>query len=419
MTAFVAAVTTALVVSFMCSIFESVLLSIGHAHVEGLAQRGKRAGRLLSRFKRNIDVPIAAILIVNTIAHTIGAAVAGATYSDVFDPGTLWIFSIVFTLAVLLFTEIIPKTLGVTYARGLAVPVAHGIHFLTVALKPLVWISERISRALRGGATVPVTSVEEIRLLAALGRSEGVVGVRTAGMIMGAAQLRELQAGDALVPRQRVAYLWRGASRAEAVAILRESGHSRFPFSTGDELDQAAGIVLAKDLLFWLQEHPEGPIDWDALVHETLMIPETKSLASLLRDFQEARRHMAIVFDEYGDVQGIVTLEDVLEEIVGEIVDEFDRPVEDLWPQPDGSWLARASVDLRRLSSKLGVALAPDQPANTLGGLVNELLGRLPKRGDVVQWQGFRLEVMSAAKTHAEVIGIRALSRSAAADAEE
>ena len=125
---FLLAVGVVLVVSFLCSIFESVLLSLTRAQVEMTRRGHARAGRLLVRFKENMDVPIAAILILNTAAHTIGAAVAGASYSDVFGSHTLWLFSILFTAAVLLFTEIIPKTLGVSYAATLAVPVAHGQH---------------------------------------------------------------------------------------------------------------------------------------------------------------------------------------------------------------------------------------------------------------------------------------------------
>jgi CBS domain containing-hemolysin-like protein len=164
MQVFIAAVSLALIVSFLCSIFESVLLSINHAQVEALVQQGKRTGRLLKEFKHHIDMPIAAILITNTIAHTVGTAVAGATYQDVFSAETLWIFTIVFTTAVLLLTEIIPKTLGVTHARRLAMPVAYGINALAVALHPLVLLSGSVSRWLRGGKDAPVTSVEEIRL---------------------------------------------------------------------------------------------------------------------------------------------------------------------------------------------------------------------------------------------------------------
>ena len=156
----------ALSVSFLCSIFESVLLSLTRPQIEVLVQKGRRAGHLLSRFKENMDVPIAAILILNTAAHTIGAAVAGASYEDAFDSGTLWLFSILFTIAVLFFTEIIPKTLGVTYAPQLASPVAHGIRWLTTILHPFVKLSEKVSRSLRGSVEIPVTTAEEIRLLA-------------------------------------------------------------------------------------------------------------------------------------------------------------------------------------------------------------------------------------------------------------
>src|SRR5210317_2267693 len=140
---FITAVSVVLVVSFLCSIFESVLLSLNRPQIEVLVQREKRSGRLLAQFKENMDVPIAAILILNTAAHTVGAAVAGASYSNVFSSGTLWVFSIIFTIAVLLFTEIIPKTLGVSHATTLATPVAHGIKWLSRLLWPLVALSEK------------------------------------------------------------------------------------------------------------------------------------------------------------------------------------------------------------------------------------------------------------------------------------
>ena len=153
---FITAVSVVLVISFLCSIFESVLLSLTRPQIEVLKQRGESAGQLLSSFKENMDVPIAAILILNTAAHTIGAAVAGASYQDVFDTGTLWLFSIIFTIAVLFLTEIIPKTLGVTYAPVLATPVAHGIRWLTTVLRAR-WVTHPIpdspTRAKSGTAT--------------------------------------------------------------------------------------------------------------------------------------------------------------------------------------------------------------------------------------------------------------------------
>jgi CBS domain containing-hemolysin-like protein len=407
MQVFIVAVSLALIVSFLCSIFESVLLSINHAQVESLTQQGKRSGHLLKEFKHRIDMPIAAILITNTIAHTVGTAVAGATYEDAFSADTLWIFTIVFTTAVLLFTEIIPKTLGITHAVRLATPVAYGIHALAVALRPLVLLSGGVSRWLRGGKDAPVTSVEEIRLLAALGRTEGVVGAQTAGIIDGASGLRKLNAADVMLPRKQVIYLSAHLSRQQVLGIIKQSGHSRFPFSTTDRLDQVSGVVMAKELLLQLQEGSDETIDWPRLVHEPVVVPESAPLNALLRTFKGARRHMAIVVDEYGDVQGIVTFEDVLEEIVGDIFDESDRPVEDLWPQDDGSVHALGTIELRKLCQQLGIKLPPDTDVSRLGGLVSELLGRVPVKGDTVEWNDCWLEVLSASRWSAELVSIK------------
>ena len=407
MQVFIAAVSLALIVSFLCSIFESVLLSIKYAQVESLAQQGKRSGQLLKEFKHRIDMPIAAILITNTIAHTVGTAVAGATYEDVFSADTLWIFTIVFTTAVLLFTEIIPKTLGITHAVRLATPVAYGIHALVVALRPLVLLSGGVSRSLRGGKDVPVTSLEEIRLLAAFGRTEGVVGVQTAAIIVGASRLRELTASDVMLPRKQVVYLSANSSRQRLLRIMKQSGHSRFPFSMTNQLDQVSGIVMAKELLFQLQENADETIDWSRLVYEPIFVPETAPLNSLLRTFKEARRHMAIVVDEYGDVQGIVTFEDVLEEMVGDIFDESDRPIEDLWSQDDGSLHALGMIELRHLCEHLGVKLPSDTEVTRLGGLVTELLGRIPVKGDTVEWNNCCLEVLSASQLSAELVSVK------------
>ena len=403
---FITAVIVVLVVSFLCSIFESVLLSLTRPQVEVLVQEGRRSGRLLTRFKENMDVPIAAILILNTAAHTIGAAVAGASYENVFDASTLWLFSIVFTLAVLFFTEIIPKTLGVTYATALATPVAYGISWLTLALRPLVLLSEKISRSLRGDVEVPVTTPEEIRLLALLGQSKGDVGVATAGLVVGATHLRHLQAHDVMLPREDVRFLSTEMRREEAIEQVRGSGHSRFPISSTRDLGDVVGVVLAKDLLYWLLNHGDDEIDWPSITKEALMVPPSVPLLQLLQNYKDNRRHMAIVLNEYGAVEGIATLEDVLEEIVGDIFDESDTPVRDTHKLADGSLVVRSKVDLRKLSAALKVAWDPEIEAATIGGLVTDELERIPEAGDIVIWNGFRIEVLRADERRATLLRV-------------
>jgi CBS domain containing-hemolysin-like protein len=409
MLALVIAVCVVLIVSFLCSIFESVLLSLTRPQIELMVQRKKRAGRLLARYKENMDVPIAAILILNTAAHTIGAAAAGASYASVFDAGTLWIFSLVFTLAVLLLTEIIPKTLGVSYASTLAAPVAYGINFLTLVLKPMVLVSERISRSLRSKSDNPVTSTEEIRLLASLGRSAGVVGVKTAGIIVSATHLRHMHAHDLILPREAVRFLSADMDRRQVMDYVRSSGHSRFPFSPTGNLDDVTGVVLVKDLMYWLLQNEGEEIAWDEITREALIVPDSQPLFQLLRTYQDTRRHLAVVVDEYGSVEGIVTLEDVLEEIVGDIRDESDLPLNEVQQEPGGSLVVNAQVDLRRLSSMLGVPWDPEIEPTTVGGLVIEELERIPVVGDTIDWNDFRIEVLRADRRR--VISLRVLRK--------
>ena len=407
MQVFIIAVTLALVVSFICSIFESVLLSLNHAQVEVLVSKGKTSGRILKAFKERIDIPISAILITNTAAHTIGTAVAGASYASAFDPESLWVFTLVFTIAVLLFTEIIPKTLGVAFAGQLAKPVALGIRALTVVLKPLVLASEVISRSLRGGKAAPVTSLDEIRLLATIGYNEGVVGRQAVDIIVGAAELRKLDAANVMVPRQDVTILAKQDLPDVVMRTIRETGHSRFPYSPTGDPDQVVGIVFAKELLAQLIGTTGEQIEWQGLVHEPIVVPETVALDSLLRTFRQTRRHMALVVDEYGDFQGIVTLEDVIEEMVGDIFDETDSPNEDLWQRPDGSVRAFGAAELHRLCRILGIEMPAKADVATVGGLLSELLGRIPEAGDSVEWRGHRLTVLSAGHRGADLVEVK------------
>ena len=410
MQVFVVAVSLALVVSFMCSIFESVLLSLNHARVELLASQGRKSGKILKAFKERIDIPISAILITNTAAHTIGTAVAGASYADVFDPETLWIFTVVFTIVVLLLTEI-----GVAYANRLAKPVAYGIRALSVLLRPFVLITEGISRSLRGDNSPPITSLDEIRLLAAIGHSEGVVGEQAAGMIVGASQLRKLSATNVMVPRKEVVYLSKDDSREDVLRAINKSGFSRFPYSPSANLDEVVGIVFAKEVLSQLVDSTTDAIDWQSLVHDAIVIPESVALDSLLRTFRQRRRHMALVVDEYGDFQGIVTLEDVIEEIVGDIFDESDLPHEDLWQHPNGTVRAFGTAELHRVCRMLKIDMPDDIEVATVGGLMSESLGRMPRPGDSLDWRDHRLTVLSASQRGAELVSITSLDSTNAA----
>jgi CBS domain containing-hemolysin-like protein len=393
-----------LIVSFFCSVAESVILTVSHAQIQALGK--SRAAVILRQFKREIDVPIAAIVAFHTVAHTVGASVSGAMFVDVFDEQKLWVFSLVFTLLVLVFSEIVPKTLGVTYVAEFAVPVAHGVRVLVFVLRPMIWITSLFARLLRRGTEQPVTSIDEIRLLVAFGRNEGALGGRLADMIEGAARLKELTAYDVMVPRSLVTFLSGQRSLDENIQVIERSGHSRFPYSADGNLDTAEGIVLIKDMLFVMRGG--GEVDFASLVSAPLVVPTSLPLERLLRTFQEERRHMAFVVDEYGGTQGIVTLEDVLEEIVGEIEDESDRVDPSILRRAPGVFVCRGSAETRKVFELLG--LVGDTEMVTLAGLMTELIGRVPRVGDTIEWEAHRFTVLRASARRAERIEVRRLN---------
>jgi CBS domain containing-hemolysin-like protein len=407
---FFVAVGIALVFSFLCSVFEAVILSVSHGYVEKLARSGSRAGKILRNWKRgDIEKPIAAVLIVNTVAHTAGATVAGSKYAEAIDPNTVGLFSAALTAAVVVFSEVIPKTLGVAFAHRLAQPVTLVVRVIVWILWPVLKLTGAISQLIIRGHKSPGVSIEEIRLLAALGRHEGDVGPRYAQFIEGIVSLRELTVRDVMVPRVAMAYLSGNRSFEENLATVRQSGHSRFPFTPSGELDDVDGMILAKDLLFLDDEDDDAELDWNRLKQPLLVVPEGKQLDEALRLFQDQRKHMAVVVDEYGGTLGIITLEDVLEEIVGEIEDETDRVETLIQKRQDGSFECRGWAETRKLFQVVGMEAKVDFV--TVGGFVADLLGRVPQAADEIEWKNLRFRVTRASKRRAERILVTVLPR--------
>ena len=406
----VLAVTLSLLFSFVCSISEATLLSVGNARIEALAQAGGRLGRLLQRFRREPDRPIAAILIVNTISNSGGAALATAQFTEVFpDVSEAW-FAAFFVVTVLAVTEIVPKTMGVVHADSLALPIAGVVQVMIVAVYPLLFLTRWLARLFARADGGPSTSLDEIRLMATSGMSQGAFGRITGELIQNATKLRDLTAGDVMVPRERVSYLSGNQPVAANLKRVHRTGHSRFPYTPTGELDDVKGVVLTKDLLYARlgQKDPDAEIDWEALLVPLLIVPESATLNHVLRRFQLGKRHLAIVVDEYGSTQGIITLEDVLEEIVGEIEDEFDVDESEILERPDGSLMCSGIAEVADVFRKLGIA-GIEAEAKSLSGFLAERLGAVPQAGDHVDVAGHRFEVTKANNRRAERVRVARL----------
>jgi CBS domain containing-hemolysin-like protein len=400
---FVVAVALSLLFSFVCSLSEATLLSVGHARIEKLAQAGRRAGALLRRFRLEPDRPLAAILVLNTVANSGGAAIATDLFAHAFPTVNPAWFAAAFVVTVLTLTEIVPKTIGVTHANLLAVPVAYVVHWMMLALRPVLFLTRLLSRLFTRGSRSHAPSLEDIRVLTTMGMSQGAFGQITANLIHNATRLRDTKARDVMVARDRVAYLSGNASTEVNLRQLQRSGHSRLPFTPDGELDHVEGVIMAKELLLSLRERPEP--NWRELLIPVLVVPETATLNHVLRRFQKEKRHLAIVVDEYGSTRGIVTLEDVLEEIVGEIEDESDTEEANVLQRDDGSLLCRGAAETATVFARIGMPL-PETTSKTLSGFLAEQLGHVPAAGSVLQFGAYEFLVTKANNRRAERVQI-------------
>jgi CBS domain containing-hemolysin-like protein len=327
-------------VSFLCSILEAALLSITPAHIAVLNERGSRTGKRLRRLKRDIDQPLSAILSLNTIAHTFGAAGVGAQAQVVFGQAWLSLASAVVTLLILVFSEIIPKTLGATYAKALANFTASACIALIYLTWPLVKLSKFITRWLSRDESAPTVSREEFRVLAQAGSREGVFEEEESNIFANLIRFSAIRVEDIMTPRVAVLMMRCDQTVAETMESPRPMPFSRFPVY-GECDEDIRGYVLKADIML-AQAQGNGDTRLEALKREILFVPEFVSLQNLFGQLLARQEHFAVVVDEYGGLAGVVTMEDVLETLLGmEIVDESDT-VEDLRHAAREKWKARA-----------------------------------------------------------------------------
>ena len=319
----VTAVLIVLCASALSSGTEAALFSVPLVKVRQLAQSKKPSARALLTIRQNMSRPIASIVILNNIANIVGSIVVGRIAAVQLGSEFLGLFSALLTFLVIIFAEIIPKTLGERFAETIALTVARPVQGITFLFTPLVWAIEKLTYPItKGRAAVPTTNEAEIKLLARIGRQEGIIEADESEMILRVFRLNDVTAWDLMTPRVAMTYLWGHLTLGEAKEAIIASPHSRIVI-TGKSIDDVLGTALKYALLTALIEGKDD-LPVSALVREVLFVPENVRGDKLLQVFQKNRRHLAVVIDEFGGVAGVVTLEDVLETLTGEIVDETD-----------------------------------------------------------------------------------------------
>lgn len=327
MTLLILFVVLAIGVSFLCSILEAVLLSITPSFVEAAEEERPKLAEKLRELRKDIERPLAAILSLNTIAHTVGATGAGAQAATVFNDTGVGIFSAVLTLGILILSEIVPKTLGATYWRGLAPFAVRVLPWLIIAQLPLVWMSEAITKVLTRGKTVAEVSREEITALTTAGQRLGVVEEDETRVVANLFRMPDIPASEIMTPRTVIEHVQEAATVGEAV-----ESREAFPFSrlivSGETIDDVKGFVLSRELLLAaVRGEKDRPVaDFE---RDMPRVPETTDLDTIFDILVEGEAHIALIQDEFGGTAGILTMEDVLETLLGtEIVDEHDEDVD-------------------------------------------------------------------------------------------
>jgi CBS domain containing-hemolysin-like protein len=354
----------ALVFSFLCSVAEAVLLSITPSYIAGLREEKPKLAALLKRLKlENVDQSLAAILTLNTIAHTVGAIGSGAKATTVFGSSWFGLFSAIMTLMILFLSEIIPKTLGAVYWRKLVGITAIFVRSLILILFPLIWVSERLTKLIAQGKGLHVFSRKEFVAMAMVGEQSGQIKESESRIIRNLFRFESIKAKDIMTPRTVIVALHQDMTVTDALNFQSHSPFSRLPLYRED-LDDITGFILKTDMLISkAQNQREAKLA--TLRRDIMTVFGEMPLSGLLEFFLDHRQHIALVLDEYGGTKGLVTLEDVVETLLGmEIVDEMDKE-EDMQALARRQWEKRArAIGLEVDTSKWKKA-GPDSPADT------------------------------------------------------
>jgi Mg2+/Co2+ transporter CorB len=389
--------------SGLISAAETAMTAASRGRLHQLEREGDKAARRVNRLIGNQETMIGAILLSNNVIN-IGASALTTSVLAVAFPGPVGalIATVVMTVLVVVFSEILPKTLAIArpddVARGLSIPIDWVVRIFGPLANGAQWIVRQTLRpfGIRLDMSTDVLAAhEEIRGAVEYHHSEGLVESRDRQMLGGVLDLGDLDVSQVMVHRKSISMIDADLSPREQVAAALESAHTRLPLYR-DDPENIVGVLHAKDLLQALAD-ADGrmdALDIAAIAREPWFIPETTDLKSQLGAFLKRQTHFALVVDEYGALQGLVTLEDILEEIVGEIEDEHDDiAVPGVRPQPDGMIMVDGSVALRDLNRAMDWDL-PDDDAVTVAGLVIHEAQTIPKAGQTFIFHGHRFEVV-------------------------
>jgi Mg2+/Co2+ transporter CorB len=420
-----AAILGLLVLSAFFSGSETALTASSRAKLKSQADRGSRGARAAMEVTEDNERMIGALLLGNNIVNILSASLATALLTRVFGDSGVALATMAMTALVLIFGEVMPKTVAITHPEGVASRVAPVIRILIKVFSPVV----SVVRLLVGGVlrlfgmkTDPESHIlalrEEIVGAIALGHSEGAVEKEDRDRLLGALDLSDRTVEEVMRHRRQIEMIDADRSPDEIITQALASPHTRIPIYRGSD-ENILGVVHAKDLLREVDRLVRGDagnlasigdLDIVKIAMKPYFVPETTPLDEQMRQFLKRRTHFALVVDEYGALRGLITLEDIIEEIVGEITDEFDVVEKDaaLKKSESGDYLVEGAMTIRDLNRAMDWNL-PDDEANTIAGLVIHEAQMIPKEGQAFSFHGFRFEVVGRRENRLTKLKVRPL----------
>ncbi len=403
--------------SIFCAGTETSLTALGEVRTHQLVDSGGRRARLLHLWLQHPDRVLSSLLIGNTLVNIGAGALAGDVASGLaaargYRPGTtLAVATAVTTAVILLVGEIVPKTLAKRYPVRVALAAIPMVHVLYWMLWPVSTGIVRVTGTLMrlfgaGRSRAPAVTSEEIEYFIAMGTREGVLDEVKEELLNSVLEFADRVVKEIMIPRTGMVTIDRDAPPEEIVRIVTENPYSRIPVYEGS-VDNVVGVLLVRDLIPELKKGPVRSIPLDRYLKPPFFVPEQMKISRLLKEMQRRKSHLAVVVDEFGGTSGLCTLEDVIEEIVGEIQDEADVEAAPVKPLGEGIYLADASVPLRDLEEYLNshgeepgdeeesreIRFPDDGDYETLGGFVTTTAGRVPAVGSLIAWDGLTFTV--------------------------
>jgi putative hemolysin len=372
---------------------ETALTSVGRLRVRFLAEQGSKAANILQRLRADPNRYLSTVLFVNTLALIVASTATTLLSESIFirwqvpSSWRLWLallVSFILSVILLIAAEVTPKTLAIRYAERVALAAAGPVDRLATFLGPVLWAVTIVSRALTGGraARAPYLTEQELLTLLHVSEEQGVIEEQEHQMIHGIIEIGDKTVREIMVPRTDIVAVDRDSSLKDIVKVFKEHRHTRLPVYDGD-LDHVVGLIHTKDLLLFYTLSTTQEFDIEKILRPIKFTPEQKKVDELLHEMRTEKVHMMIVLDEYGGTAGLVSLEDLLEEIVGEIRDEYDSAEEELLVVlNDHEARVDARFPLEELNSRLGLAIEESGDYDSVGGYVHAQLGKIAVAGD-------------------------------------